>query len=99
MIQFSIFITNSLFFFIYQIYMVSSINHHIAILHLRVHRRYLDILTYGDSTAPEDSDASGQPWHVLKLQRTRWYDLLSASDRVQALKDVWSLFHYQQRKV
>ncbi|KAJ6172379.1 hypothetical protein N7470_001446 [Penicillium chermesinum] len=80
------------------IYMISSINHHIAILHLRVHRRYLDILTHGESTFPETSDGSDQPWHVLKLQRTRWYDLLDANDRVEALKGVWSLFHYQQRK-
>ncbi|KAJ5668888.1 hypothetical protein N7462_009958 [Penicillium macrosclerotiorum] len=52
------------------IYMVSSINHHVAILHLRVHRRYLDILTTGESTYPPVADVD-QPWHVLKLQRTR----------------------------
>ncbi|KAJ5591687.1 uncharacterized protein N7459_002056 [Penicillium hispanicum] len=80
------------------IYMISSINHHIAILHLRVHRRYLDILSTGESTFPEDSDTPDQPWHVLKLQRSRWYDLLDANDRVEALKGVWSLFHYQVRK-
>ncbi|KAJ5151050.1 uncharacterized protein N7482_010302 [Penicillium canariense] len=78
------------------IYMVSSINHHISILHLRVHRRYLDVLTKGDSDFPPDSD-SDQPWHVLKLQRTRWYDLLDGPDRVEALKGVWALFHYQLR--
>lgn len=78
--------------------MVSSINHHISILHLRIHRRYLDILTTGTSSFPPDSNIPDQPWHVLKLQRTRWFDLLDASDRVEALKAVWSLFHYQLRK-
>ncbi|KAJ6134357.1 hypothetical protein N7523_000679 [Penicillium sp. IBT 18751x] len=78
------------------VYMISSINHHIAILHLRVHRRYLEVLTQGDSTYPTDSDPD-QPWHVLKLQRTRWYDLFDANDRVEALKATWSLFHYQLR--
>ncbi|KAJ5628531.1 hypothetical protein N7490_010759 [Penicillium lividum] len=79
------------------IYMVSAINHHIAILHLRVHRRYLDILTYGESNFPEESNIPDQPWHVLTLQRTRWYNLFDANDRIEALKGVWSLFHYQQR--
>lgn len=78
--------------------MVSSINHHIAIVHLRVHRRYLDILTSGSSTFPEESHDSDQPWYVLNLQRTRWYDLFDANDRVEGLKAVWSLFHYQSRK-
>lgn len=77
--------------------MVSSINHHIAILHLRIHKRYLDVLSTGESSFPTDSDPD-QLWHVLKLQRTRWYDLLDAEDRVEALKGVWSLFHYQLRK-
>lgn len=78
--------------------MVSAINHHVAILHLRVHRRYLDLLSTGESTFTEESDTPDQPWHVLKLQRSKWYDLLDANDRVQAFKGVWSLFHYQLRK-
>ncbi|CAG8023701.1 unnamed protein product [Penicillium nalgiovense] len=77
------------------IYMISSINHHVSILHLRVHRRYLDILTNGDSTF---SATEGEPWHVLKLQRTRWLDLLDTNDRIEALKGVWQLFHHQLRQ-
>ena len=78
-----------------QIYMISSINHHVSILHLRVHRRYLDIFTHGDSTFPP---TEGEPWHVLKLQRTRWFDLFDAKDRIEALKGVWQLFHHQLRQ-
>lgn len=77
--------------------MISAINHHIAILHLRVHRRYLDVLTFGQSDFPEESNDPSQPWHILKLQRSKWYDLFDAKDRIEALKGVWSLFHYQQR--
>jgi hypothetical protein len=76
--------------------MISSINHHIAILHLRVHRRYLEVLSHGDSTYSTDSDPD-QPWHILKLQRTRWYDLFDLNDRIEALKATWSVFHYQLR--
>lgn len=76
--------------------MISSINHHMSILHLRVHRRYLDILTDGHSD--HSTDADEQPWHVLKLQRTRWLDLFDANDRIEALKGVWQIFHHQLRK-
>ncbi|KAK9847542.1 hypothetical protein MYU51_018641 [Penicillium brevicompactum] len=79
------------------IYMISSINHHVAILHLRVHRRYLDILTDGHSSYPADSGSDEQPWHVLKLQRTRWLDLFDANDRIEALRGIWQLFHHQLR--
>ncbi|KAJ5102944.1 hypothetical protein N7532_003473 [Penicillium argentinense] len=81
------------------IYMVSSINHHISILHLRIHKRYLQALTFGESDFPAEPADTDHPWHVLKLQRSRWYDLLDANDRVDGLKCVWRLFHYQLRKV
>lgn len=77
--------------------MVSSINHHVAILHLRVHRRYLEILTTGTSEAAEGTDSTGQGWDELKLRRTRWYDLLDGSERLEAFQGVWSIFHYLMR--
>ena len=78
--------------------MVSSINHHLSILHLRVHRRYLDILTSGKSDCSSISDTHEQPWYVLKLRRTKWYDLLNGEDRVSVFQGVWSIFHYLMRK-
>lgn len=85
--------------------MLSSLNHHVAILHLRVHRRYLDILTTGgtsevpvpDASVHDDCHHHHQPWHVLKLERTRWFDLFVAEDRVEALKGLWRVFHYMMR--
>ncbi|THC87972.1 hypothetical protein EYZ11_012580 [Aspergillus tanneri] len=47
------------------IYMLSSINHHLAILHLQVHRRYIEILTTGDSDFPPDTDTPDQPWLIM----------------------------------
>ncbi|KAE8349990.1 hypothetical protein BDV28DRAFT_140017 [Aspergillus coremiiformis] len=80
------------------IYMVSSINHHLAILHLRVHRRYIDIITFGESEFPSDSKTAGQPWHVLQLRRTKWYDLFNAEERVEIFKGLWSIFHHLLRR-
>ncbi|KAL3469071.1 hypothetical protein BJX99DRAFT_88682 [Aspergillus californicus] len=78
------------------IYMLSSLNHHLAILHLRIHRRYLDILTTGSSDYPPDSPPD-HPWHVLKLRRTRWYDLFDKQDRVDIFKGIWTIFHCSMR--
>ncbi|KAL4779320.1 hypothetical protein BJX76DRAFT_92042 [Aspergillus varians] len=74
------------------IYMLSSINHHLAILHLRVHRRYLDIVTTGTSHIHEHSPPD-HPWHVLKLRRTRWYNLFDVEDRLEVFKGIWTIFH------
>jgi hypothetical protein len=78
--------------------MLSSINHHVAILHLRIHRRYLDILTTGESDFPPETDTLDQPWQVLKLRRTKWYDLFDAQERLEAFQGVWTMFHYLLRK-
>ncbi|PYH76922.1 hypothetical protein BO82DRAFT_358667 [Aspergillus uvarum CBS 121591] len=79
------------------IYMLSSINHHLAILHLRVHRRYLEMITHGRSDFPPVSDGD-QPWQVLQLRRTKWYDLFDAEDRLEVFKGIWGTFHYLLRQ-
>ncbi|KAF7595062.1 hypothetical protein BBP40_007465 [Aspergillus hancockii] len=79
------------------IYMLSSVNHHLAILHLRVHRRYIDIITSGESDFPPDSDTTGQPWHMLQLRRTKWYDLFDADERLEVFKGIWTIFHHLLR--
>ncbi|KAE8144231.1 hypothetical protein BDV25DRAFT_167332 [Aspergillus avenaceus] len=80
------------------IYMLSSVNHHLAILHLRVHRRYLDIITSGESSFPSDSDTTDQAWHVLHLKRTKWYDLFDGQERLEVFKGVWTIFHHLLRR-
>ncbi|KAF4280046.1 hypothetical protein KXX16_003244 [Aspergillus fumigatus] len=80
------------------IYMLSSINHHVAILHLRIHRRYLDLLTTGESDFTAETDTPDQTWQVLKLRRTKWYDLFDAQERLEVFQGVWTMFHYLLRK-
>jgi hypothetical protein len=87
----------SSFLTVRQIYMLSSINHHLSILHLRIHRRYLDIITTGKSTVPPTSNDESHPWHILKLRRTRWYDLFDAQDRVDVFRGIWTIFHVMLR--
>ncbi|KAJ9396855.1 hypothetical protein DTO282F9_6258 [Paecilomyces variotii] len=80
------------------IYMISSINHHVSIVHLRVHRSYINALTTGKVEQPVGPTDSEQPWHVIHLRRTRWFDLLKATDRVEAFEGLWRIFHYLMRK-
>lgn len=79
--------------------MISSINHHISILHLRVHPRYLEWLAgEQDKPATENTQPHSQPWHKLELRRTKWFDLLKAEDRVEALDGIWGLFGWLMRR-
>lgn len=79
-----------------KIYMLSSINHHVSILHLRVHRRYIECITTGDS-ALSDQGTPEQPWNILKLRRTKWYDLLDNEQRLKVFHGLWRLYHYIMR--
>ncbi|KAK2762682.1 hypothetical protein FQN54_000856 [Arachnomyces sp. PD_36] len=79
------------------IFMISSINHHISILHLRVHPRYLQWLAGGDDSSTQDTPSPSEPWQKLELRRTKWFDLLKAEDRLQALDGIWGLFEWMMR--
>lgn len=75
--------------------MVSSLNHHISVLRLRIHPAYLCYLTEGvlPQEAPSDPE-----WSSPKLHRTRWYDLFDKKDRVEAMRGIWGVMSYLMRE-
>ena len=75
--------------------MVSSLNHHISVLRLRVHPLYLQYLTDGilPEVAPSEPD-----WCSPKLRRTRWFDLFNVDDRTEAMRGIWGIMSYMMRK-
>jgi hypothetical protein len=75
--------------------MVSSLNHHISVLTLRVHPIYLQHLTEG--TLPEEAPSQAD-WFSPKLQRTRWFDLFNVDDRTEAMRGLWGIISYLMRK-
>ncbi|CAF9924193.1 MAG: hypothetical protein HETSPECPRED_005521 [Heterodermia speciosa] len=80
------------------IYIVSSINHHVSILHFHVAKQYNDFITNLGTTSPGSSDGSAQqPWSVLSVQRSRWYDLLKAEDRTEAMRGIWGVMGWLMR--
>ncbi|KAM3414410.1 hypothetical protein BST61_g11048 [Cercospora zeina] len=73
-----------------EVFMVSSLNHHIAILKLTVHGAYLDYL----ETEKLPDPTVDENWSRPRLQRTRWYDLLDVDDRVEAFRVLWGIASY-----
>ena len=79
-----------------QIYLFSALNHHISIVHLRVHRLYIRHLAcHRREGKPEDSK---QPWCKLEARRTRWYDLFSVGDRVEAMRGIWAVMGFLMKR-
>ena len=84
------------------IYVVSSLNHHISILRFRVGQQYTEFITSGGSATSNTSAAEGtasseQPWFILSVQRSRWYDLLKAEDRGEAMRGLWGVLAWLMR--
>ncbi|KAI9878290.1 MAG: hypothetical protein M1830_001347 [Pleopsidium flavum] len=84
------------------IFMISSLNHHISILHMLVHPDYLQYLTTGSiisspsGTLPP-SDITPRTQYILEMRRSRWYDLFEAEDRVEAMIGVWGVMAWLMR--
>lgn len=77
-----------------EIFMVSSINHHICVLKLRVHRLYLQFLA--DNELPM-TDHVESAWWSPSLQRTRWFNLFDKEDRKEAMRGLWGVMGYLMR--
>jgi hypothetical protein len=38
-------------------------------------------------------------WYILKVRRSKWFDLLDKKGRVEALRGIWGVFGYLLRDV
>ena len=76
--------------------MISSLNHHINVLKLRVHSRYMRYLHEGKVDPVEQGDDDS--WCRPIVYRTRWFDLFSADDRKEAMRGLWGVFGYLMRE-
>ncbi|OAA73653.1 hypothetical protein ISF_00554 [Cordyceps fumosorosea ARSEF 2679] len=74
------------------IFLVSSLFHHISILRVRVPLRLLAVL----DGAPEP-DPTRRDWGTVQAWRTPWYDCFDTKDRIKAMQLVWSVMAYQMR--
>lgn len=77
-----------------QVFLVSSLNHHISILKLSVHSAYLEYLLTGmmPMVSPED-----ESWSSPEIVRSPWYDLFKPDDRIEAMRGLWGVVGYLAR--
>ncbi|KAL8822952.1 MAG: hypothetical protein Q9191_006321, partial [Dirinaria sp. TL-2023a] len=77
------------------IYLVSSVAHHLSILRVRVPAPYLDFITNGPPPPAPAGGGGGkdetfipadQPWFRLDVRRSKWFDLLKPEGRAQAMR-------------
>lgn len=89
-----------------QVFLISSINHHVSILRLKVHKSYISFIETGEApsqTQPTSSDNDSDtklespPWFVLELRRSKWYDIFSADDRVEVMRGIWGIMAWLMR--
>ncbi len=75
------------------IFLVTSLNHHVALLAMPVSASYLAWLA-----GEEQTDAQQQQReHGLQLKRTRWFDLFDEDDRVEFVQGLWGVMEWLMR--
>lgn len=68
------------------IFLVSSLNHHVCIIRARVPDSLVDAL--------EGKDAE---WEKMMVWRSRWFDLFLKEDRIQGMELVWGMMAWLMR--
>ncbi|KKA26340.1 hypothetical protein TD95_004525 [Thielaviopsis punctulata] len=70
------------------VFLVSSLFHHISIVRMRVPQALVDIL---------DGEVEGSDYDKLPMWRSKWYDMFVFEDRMEALRLMWGVMAYQLR--
>lgn len=71
------------------VYQVSCVNHHAALMRMDISKRYLHWLETGEAEPKDVSDED-----VLKVQRSRWFDLFDVEQRKEFLVGVWGVMSW-----
>lgn len=74
------------------IFVVSSLFHHISILRVKVPERLLEVME-----GATDEGAS-RSWGELEVRRSKWYDLFVVEERLEAMKMVWGMMQWVMRE-
>ncbi|KAI0121654.1 hypothetical protein BJ170DRAFT_643779 [Xylariales sp. AK1849] len=74
------------------VFVISSLFHHISVLRVRVPKRLLEVL------AGASEEDGVQSWGKLPVWRSKWYDLFIAKERLEALRLLWGMTAWLMRK-
>ncbi|KAE9572493.1 hypothetical protein CGMCC3_g11382 [Colletotrichum fructicola] len=74
------------------IFVISSLFHHVSFLRVRVPERLLEVLEGADENDVHRS------WGQVEVRRTPWFDFFVLEERLNAMRLVWSLMNWLMRK-
>ncbi|KAL2138371.1 hypothetical protein VTI28DRAFT_6895 [Corynascus sepedonium] len=83
------------------VFVVSTVLHHVSIVRMRVPDRLLAVLAGEVDDAAEGGSGGGgkkRSWGKLEVWRSPWFDLFKADERVQAMQVVWSMMAWMMRE-
>ena len=75
-----------------EVFQLTVLNHHLAIAKLRVSSQYLRWLDAGKDVQEQYDESS-----VLKMWRSRWYDMFNVEDRTELLEGLWRVLGWCMR--
>jgi hypothetical protein len=67
-------------------FQVSCVNHHVALMSMKISKRYIDWLEMGEAETKEAGEED-----VLKVKKSKWYDLFDVEQRKEFLVGVWGV--------
>lgn len=83
----------------HQIFIMTTLHHHVSISHISVSQPYLRFLETGKMPNPEhEFFKNGEGWDKLKIQKTRFWDLLDPSERVDAARAISGVLNWLSRE-
>lgn len=79
------------------IYMITSVNHHVALVRLKVSPEYLEWVESGQEVKDEEA-ANGLKKNVLYVERSTWHDLFDVTARSKFLVALWKVMCWLNRQ-
>ncbi|KAI0517744.1 hypothetical protein F5B22DRAFT_635635 [Xylaria bambusicola] len=91
------------------VFVVSSLFHHLSVLRVRVPERLLHILdgtsedtieedTEREGDQGEDDKREGHSWGKLEIWRSHWFDLFIVEQRLEAMRLLWGMMAWSMRQ-
>ncbi|KAI0534995.1 hypothetical protein GGR58DRAFT_515691 [Xylaria digitata] len=85
------------------VFVVSSLFHHLCVLRVRVPDRFLSVLdgVVDDAAEEEQEDDKGRDghsWGRLEIWRSKWFDLFVVEERIEAMRLLWGMMAWAMRR-
>jgi hypothetical protein len=81
------------------VFVISSLFHHVSVLRVRVPNRLLEVLAGTSETTVEgQAEAQERSWGRLEMWRSKWFDLFIVEERLEALRVLWGMTAWMMRE-